>query len=35
VRHARGPARLRLMFGTQIAIGPGKADLLDSISATG
>jgi molybdate transport system regulatory protein len=35
MRHARGPAKLRLMFGTEIAIGPGKAELLDAIAATG
>jgi molybdate transport system regulatory protein len=35
MRHARGPAKLRLMFGPEIAIGPGKADLLDAIAATG
>ncbi|MGZ5105893.1 MAG: winged helix-turn-helix domain-containing protein, partial [Usitatibacter sp.] len=35
MRHALGPAKLRLMFGTEIAIGPGKADLLDAIAATG
>jgi molybdate transport system regulatory protein len=35
MRHARGPAKLRLMFGPQIAIGPGKADLLEAIAATG
>jgi molybdate transport system regulatory protein len=35
MRHARGPAKLRVMFGTEIAIGPGKADLLEAIAATG
>ena len=35
MRHARGPAKLRLMFGNEIAMGPGKADLLEAISATG
>jgi molybdate transport system regulatory protein len=35
VRHARGPTKLRVMFGPEIAIGPGKADLLEAISATG
>ncbi len=35
MRHARGPAKLRLMFGPQIAIGPGKAELLEAIAATG
>jgi molybdate transport system regulatory protein len=33
--HARGPAKLRLQFGSEIAIGPGKADLLEAIAATG
>jgi molybdenum-dependent DNA-binding transcriptional regulator ModE len=27
--------RLRLMAGEDIAIGPGKADLLEAIAATG
>ncbi|MGZ5035744.1 MAG: winged helix-turn-helix domain-containing protein [Usitatibacter sp.] len=35
MRHARAPAKLRLMFGPEIAIGPGKAELLDAIAATG
>jgi molybdate transport system regulatory protein len=35
MRHARGPTKLRVMFGPEIAIGPGKADLLDAIAATG
>jgi molybdate transport system regulatory protein len=35
VKHARGPAKLRVMFGTEIAIGPGKADLLEAIAASG
>jgi molybdate transport system regulatory protein len=35
MRHALGPAKLRLMFGREIAIGPGKADILDAIAATG
>jgi molybdate transport system regulatory protein len=34
-RHARGPTKLRVMFGTEIAIGPGKAQLLEAIAATG
>jgi molybdate transport system regulatory protein len=34
-RHARGPTKLRLMFGAEIAIGPGKAQLLEAIAATG
>jgi len=35
MRHARGPTKLRVMFGAEIAIGPGKADLLEAIAATG
>ncbi len=35
MRHALGPAKLRLMFGPEIAIGPGKAELLEAIAATG
>ena len=35
MRHARGPTKLRVMFGSEIAIGPGKADLLATIAATG
>jgi molybdate transport system regulatory protein len=35
VRHPRGPLKLRVMFGAEIAIGPGKADLLEAIAATG
>lgn len=34
-RHARGPTKLRVMFGAEIAIGPGKAELLEAIEATG
>ena len=34
-RHARGPTKLRVMFGTEIAIGPGKAELLEAIASTG
>ena len=34
-RHPRGATKLRVMFGTEIAIGPGKADLLEAIAATG
>jgi molybdate transport system regulatory protein len=34
-RHARGATKLRVMVGPEIAIGPGKAALLDSIAATG
>ena len=35
MRHARGPTKLRVMFGPEIAMGPGKADLLAAIAATG
>ena len=35
MRHARGPTKLRVMFGAEIAIGPGKAELLEAIAATG
>jgi molybdate transport system regulatory protein len=35
MRHARGPAKLRVMFGPEIAMGPGKADLLRAIAETG
>ena len=35
MRHARGPLKLRVMFGSEIAMGPGKADLLEAIAATG
>ncbi|HLX23478.1 MAG TPA: LysR family transcriptional regulator [Usitatibacter sp.] len=35
MRHARGPTKLRVMFGADIAIGPGKAELLDAIERTG
>jgi molybdate transport system regulatory protein len=31
----RGNARLRLMLGEEIALGPGKADLLEAIQASG
>ena len=34
-RHARGPTKLRVMFGAEIAIGPGKAELLAAIAETG
>ncbi len=34
-RHRRGPTKLRVMFGAEIAIGPGKSDLLEAIAATG
>ena len=35
MRHARGPTKLRVMYGAEIAIGPGKAGLLEAIRATG
>jgi molybdate transport system regulatory protein len=35
MRHARGPTKLRVMFGPDIAMGPGKAELLEAIGATG
>lgn len=35
MRHPRGPTKLRVMFGEEIAIGPGKADLLAAIADTG
>jgi molybdate transport system regulatory protein len=35
MRHARGPTKLRVMYGSEIAIGPGKAELLHAIAATG
>lgn len=31
----RGSVRLRLMLGEEIALGPGKADLLEAIQASG
>jgi molybdate transport system regulatory protein len=31
----RGQLRLRLMLGEDIALGPGKADLLEAIQASG
>jgi molybdate transport system regulatory protein len=34
-RHARGATKLRVMFGDEIAIGPGKAELLAAIAETG
>ncbi len=34
-RHARGATKLRVMFGSEIAMGPGKAELLEAIEATG
>jgi molybdate transport system regulatory protein len=35
MRHARGATKLRVMFGTEIAMGPGKAELLEAIAETG
>jgi molybdate transport system regulatory protein len=35
MRHARGATKLRVMYGTEIAIGPGKAELLEAIASTG
>ena len=35
MRHPRGATRLRVMFGDEIAMGPGKADLLAAIADTG
>lgn len=35
MRHARGPTKLRVMFGEEIAMGPGKAELLEAIAETG
>jgi molybdate transport system regulatory protein len=35
MRHARGAAKLRVMYGPEIAMGPGKAELLGAIAATG
>ncbi len=35
MRHARGPTKLRVMFGSDIAMGPGKAELLQAIERTG
>ena len=35
MRHPRGATKLRVMFGTEIAIGPGKAELLEAIGDTG
>ena len=35
MRHARGPTKLRVMFGPEIAMGPGKAELLAAIEETG
>src|SRR6188508_979340 len=35
MRHRRGDTKLRVMFGDEIAIGPGKAELLEAIAETG
>jgi molybdate transport system regulatory protein len=35
MRHPRGALKLRVMFGPEIAMGPGKADLLEAIARTG
>ena len=35
MRHRRGATKLRVLYGTEIAIGPGKSDLLEAIAATG
>jgi molybdate transport system regulatory protein len=35
MRHPRGALKLRVMFGAEIAMGPGKASLLEAIGATG
>jgi molybdate transport system regulatory protein len=34
-RHRRGATKLRVMFGAEIAMGPGKRELLEAIAATG
>ncbi len=34
-RHRVAPAKLRILFGAEIAMGPGKADLLEAIADTG
>jgi molybdate transport system regulatory protein len=34
-RHARGATKLRVMYGAEIAIGPGKVELLTAIGETG
>ena len=33
--HRIAPAKFRIYFGDEIAIGPGKADLLEAIRASG
>ena len=35
MRHRIAPAKFRIHFGDEIAIGPGKADLLEAIRASG
>jgi molybdate transport system regulatory protein len=35
MRHARGATKLRILYGAEIAMGPGKGDLLEAIEATG
>jgi len=35
MRHPRGATKLRVMYGAEIAIGPGKAELLAAIESTG
>lgn len=35
MRHARGATKLRVMYGPEIAMGPGKAELLEAIAETG
>ncbi|HUL95941.1 MAG TPA: ModE family transcriptional regulator [Usitatibacter sp.] len=35
MRHPRGATKLRVMYGADIAMGPGKAELLAAIEATG
>ena len=35
MRHARGATKLRVMYGAEIAMGPGKAELLAAIAETG
>ena len=34
-KHTNTGARLRVVFGPGVALGPGKADLLEAIAATG
>ncbi len=34
-RHEVAPAKLRILFGPEIAMGPGKADLLEAIRDSG